>query len=209
LALNAIKLSKKLGSERYGIHAGFLIDIKSEEVGKNISYNLPSNRAKAIKRFCDAWEIISIEAGNNVDLYIENNVLSHSNVKTYSGKNPFFLTNYKGYLELKACIDFNLLLDIAHLNVSANSLGFNFNKDLNRLLLLSDYIHISENDGLHDQNKPITKKSKLLDKIHGYSLKEKCIVIEVYDDISKIFTSYGAIKNLLEFEKNENLIGGK
>ena len=44
LCKRAIRLSKKLGGMRYGVHAGFLIDIKPQEGGKKIGYRQLSDR---------------------------------------------------------------------------------------------------------------------------------------------------------------------
>jgi len=198
LCLNAIRLSKKLGIKHYGLHAGLLIDIKPNEAGKNISYSRLSNKAKALNRFREAWNVINGEAGDDLYLYIENNVLSIKNAKTFSGHNPLLLTDYNGYIELKQYLSFNLLLDIAHLNVSANSLGLDFDEELTKLLPLSNYIHISENDGLYDQNIPFSKNSLLLRKVQKYNLKDKYITLEVYDEIDRIVTSYDEVINLIE-----------
>jgi len=198
LCKNAITLSKKLRGSRYGIHAGFLIDIKPREAGKKIARRELSNRNKALSKFAEGWQLITDEAADDVDLYIENNVISSTNTKSYSGTNPFLLTDYSGYLELKEHVDFKLLLDLAHLKVSAKSLELGFNDELEKLLPLSDFIHLSDNDGLHDQNRPISPNSMLLKKLQGFYLKDKLITIEVYDEIENILTSYEAITSLVD-----------
>ena len=44
----------------------------------------------------------------NLSLYIENNVFSCTNAKTYEGHNPFMMSNFNDYKYLKEKIDFNL-----------------------------------------------------------------------------------------------------
>jgi len=198
LCKNAIRLSKKFGSKHYGVHAGFLIDFSPSEAGKKISYQHLNDRQKAIKRFCNAWDMLIDEANNDVSLYVENNVLSSTNARTYTERNPLLLTDHESYLELKEYMDFNLLLDIAHLKVSTNSLGLDFDEELEKLLQISDYIHLSNNNGLHDQNKPFTKNSSLIRKIKKYHLEGKLITLEVYSEIKKITSSYSVITELVK-----------
>jgi sugar phosphate isomerase/epimerase len=190
LCKNAISLSKRLNGCRYGIHAGFLIDIKPSEAGKKIAHKNLSNKKKALTRFSEGWEIIKNEAADEVTLYIENNVFSSTNCKTYSGNNPFFLTSYSSYLELKEYIDFDFLLDVAHLKVSAKSLDLNFNDELKKLFPLTNYIHLSDNDGLHDQNKAFDKNSEMLNTLKNYDLSHRIFTLETYSDLEEIRDNY-------------------
>ncbi len=147
----AISLSKILGSSKYGFHAGFLIDINKNEIGKKISKGNFYNREKAINKFNLAYETIQ-NFTDGVDLYIENNVLSKTNFETFNGSNAFMLTNFSEYKSLKENIDFNLLFDVAHLKVSVTTLGLNWEDEFTNMINASNYIHISDNDGFHDLN---------------------------------------------------------
>ena len=196
-AKKAISLSKKLGGTRYGIHAGFLIDFMPIEAGNKIVYREQSNRLKGINLFKDAWDILNDEAGDEVKLYIENNVYSNSNFSTFSNNCPLLLVDSNGYKELKEKIDFKLLLDVAHLKVSVNTLNLDLFQELTTLLPISDYIHLSDNDGLHDQNKSIAKNKSLFSIINKFSLKNKCITLEIYENIDEILKTHETIKNIL------------
>ena len=107
LCKDAIRLSKKIGGKHYGVHGGFLIDFRPKQAGKKIDYQHLNNKQKAINRFSDAWNILLDEANNYVSLYVENNVFSKTNSKTYLQENPFLLTSYSGYLELKEYFPYN------------------------------------------------------------------------------------------------------
>lgn len=194
LCMKAISLSKKLGGKNYGVHAGFLIDLKPNEIGRNISLDQLSERAKSIKRFVEAWNMLKSEAKNNINFYIENNVLSSSNSITFSGENPLLLTDYDGYLELKEHMDFDLLLDIAHLKVSSNTLKLDFENELKKLLPHTDYIHLSDNDGLHDQNKSFKKGSDMLKILRNYDLNGKIFTLETYCNITELKETYIRVK---------------
>ena len=194
--VSAIQLSKLLGGKKYGIHAGFLIDIKANEIGKKLSLDSLSNRDSALNQFKKAWSILKDEAGNDVALYLENNVFSKTNSKTYKN-NPFFLTDSEGYTELNNYIDFNLLTDIAHLKVSCNSLNLNFIKEADKFLSISDYIHVSDNDGQHDSNLGIKKNGDIFQVLKIHDLNNKTITIEVYRGLKQLTYSYNLILDLI------------
>ena len=197
LCKNAIKLSKKLGGKRYGVHAGFLIDFKPKEAGAKINHRKLADRNEALARFTDAWKEIGDEADGDVTLYVENNVFSSTNAKTFSGNNLFLLSDYQGYLELKEQVNFNLLLDLAHLKVSANSLKLDFVSEAKKMLPLTNYVHVSDNDGFHDQNKKLEYDSNILNCLKGFDFQDGTLVIEVYEDLELVKSSFEILQNYL------------
>ena len=109
--LEAIELSKKLGANKFGFHAGF-IDPRVRELGKKLSKDSIVNKDEAIDKFCNGFDKLKELAGT-LKLYIENNVFSITNYKTFEGINACMLTNFTEYQQLKKKINFNLLLDVA------------------------------------------------------------------------------------------------
>jgi sugar phosphate isomerase/epimerase len=192
----SIDLSTKLEAKKFGFHAGFFIDINVVEIGKHISKNTIYNKEKALKRFCDGYKYLSLQS-KNLELYIENNVYSITNYNTYNGNNIFMLTSQKEFNELKNYINFKLLLDIAHLKVSCNSLKNNFELELKTLLSLSDYIHISDNDSLHDLNNTLKTDSNIISLLKNENLDNKDFTLEIYDNITSIKKSYDSLKELI------------
>jgi sugar phosphate isomerase/epimerase len=186
---HAIELSKKIDANKFGFHAGFLVDIKVSEIGQRISKNDLYDKDMAIQRFCDGFQKLQNIAGD-LDLYLENNVFSSTNFKTYNGKNFFMLTNYAEYEQLHKSIDFKLLLDIAHLKVSSQTLGFDFEDEISKMILQSDYIHVSDNDGSHDLNLALRSDSKLMALLKKQDLAFKDFTLEIYDQMDKIKESY-------------------
>ena len=184
-----ITLSEFLDSKKFGFHAGFFIDIKVSEIGKKISRNNLFDETKSISRFCEAYEILK-KINNGVRLFIENNVFSKTNSETYNGENPFMMTNFSEYKALKEKIDFKLLLDVAHLKVSANTLGLNWENEFENMMNESNYIHISDNDGFHDLNNQLKKSSSLLAMIRQADTVNKDFTLEIYDNMYAIKTSY-------------------
>lgn len=193
---NAIKLSNKLNSEKYGLHAGFFIDINVAEIGNKLKQKTLSDKDKLMQRFCYGFNILKKEA-QGLELYIENNVISCGNLKTFNETNPLMLTNYEEYTELKKHISFKLLLDVGHLKVSANSLNLSFEDELDKLIGFSDYLHLSDNDALSDQNKYLTDNGNLLKLLKSYDLRNKIITLEIDGDCKNIKDSYNLMEMLI------------
>jgi len=193
---SVISLSKKLNSYKFGFHAGFYIDIRVDEIGKKIRRNKLFDKEKSTQRFCEAFnKLKKIEP--KVTLFIENNVFSSTNAATYEGKNPFMMTSFIEYKALKEKIDFCLLLDVAHLKVSSNSLGLNWENELTSMVAESNYIHISDNDGFHDLNNMVTKKSNFLSILSEQDNSIKDFTLEVYDGMESIKKSYDILNEVV------------
>jgi sugar phosphate isomerase/epimerase len=195
--VQAINLCKKLGSKKYGVHAGFLIDFLPSEAGKKISLKRINNLQDAYRRFNDAWSKLKNHAGSELDLYVENNVFSKSNLETYQQDNPFLFTDYQSWLEFSNNVESKLLLDFAHLKVSCKSLGLDFNKEVSKLVSLTDYYHISGNDGLHDQNQSISNDNEIITVLGDYSWQGKTFTIEVYESINSLHENFDFLQNKL------------
>lgn len=158
----SVELSKRLGAKKFGFHAGFFVDIRVNEIGKKISKDNLFDKESSIQRFCDGFNELQEIAGD-LKLYVENNVFSSTNAQTYENENLFMLTNSMEYKELKEMINFNLLLDVAHLKVTTKTLRLNLEEELSSMINQSDYVHISDNDALHDLNYKLQKDSDLVD----------------------------------------------
>ena len=190
----SINLSKKLNADKFGFHAGFYYNIPLDQIGKSITRQAIFDKKKSIVRFCSAFNSLK-EKHPTISLYLENNVLSHQNYKNFDD-NFFMLTNSYEYWDLCKKINFNLILDVAHLKVTCNSLNLNFEQEFDRLFSKSDYIHVSDNNGLIDQNKGLRKSSDLHKILSQYTWKNKTVTIEVYDSMEEITSTYNLINNL-------------
>ena len=193
----AIDLSVQLETGKFGFHAGFFIDIKVEEIGKKLSPSDITDKNEAFDRFCEAHELLKPFAGDDLVLYVENNVFSKSNFESFKGTNPLMLTDLSGYHELKSRINFNLLLDVAHLKVSCLTLGGNFKDELEKLFAISDYIHVSDNDGLHDINTTFEKDTELFRLLSNLDWTDKTVTLEVYEPLDKVKESLKNINLIL------------
>lgn len=195
--LRAIELSKLLGAQKFGLHAGYLIDFNPSETGNTISKRALANKEDALERMVEALSILKNAAGDEVTLYLENNVLSKKNKNEYGVNIPFFLVSLDDYLELSGLMEVNLLFDLAHFRVSQKSNEKDFEKDCSALMLVSNYIHLSGNDGFHDQNRCILGDHELMNVVSKVSLLNKTITLEVYDGEDSVLNSYNFLQNLL------------
>ena len=65
------------------------------------------------------------------------------------------------------------MLDLAHLKVSANSLELDFVSDARKMLPLTNYVHVSDNDGFHDQNKELENDSNILHCLRDFDFQDQ------------------------------------
>lgn len=192
---NSIDLSKRLGAKSFGLHAGFFIDISVNEIGKKISSIKVLNKNKSIIRFCEGYDFL-LKYAEGLELFIENNVLSEENFENYK-TNIFMLTSVNEYKDLKKQINFNLLLDVAHLKVSSNTLKLGFDKEFRFLVNESKYIHISDNDSFSDLNNVLKKGSHIYTLLKEQELKKKIVTLEIYDDIDSIKQCYELLQSIV------------
>ena len=88
-----------------------------------------------------------------------------------------------------------LLIDVAHLKVSSNSLNFDKIEFLNKCNHLADGHHLSDNDGLSDSNNKFDSKSWFWDHIDN---KKDYYSLEVYNiSNNEIIELINIVKNKL------------
>jgi sugar phosphate isomerase/epimerase len=152
----ALEWCQALGADRYSFHAGFLLDPKVDQLGRRIAHQGLFDRRESIAVFVDRVARLSKLAGQvGVKLMIENNVLSAKNAREFS-QNPLLMCDPHECRDVMAMLPDNLglLIDVAHLKVSANSLAFNpaLMFEMCRERIVGH--HLSDNDGLEDSNLP-------------------------------------------------------
>ena len=192
----SIEISKRLGANKFALHAGYLVDPDVSELGKKINKKVFIQRSKGIEKFSLGYNILKDFAGKEFNIYVENNVLSKNNYESFLFKNPLLFTDFNSYLELKEKLDFKILLDIAHLKVSCNSLNLNFFDEFEKLSKLTDYFHISGNNNISDNNLSICNDEVLNKLLNNFDLDNKIITLEIYSGIKDIQKSYDYLKNL-------------
>ena len=197
-AKKTIQWSKELNATKLAFHAGFLIDIPIEEIGKSIKKRKLIDKDEALNNFRQRVSLLKKIAGEEVDLYIENNVVSAKNYKNFDSINPFLFTDQKSWEELELQGVVKPLIDIAHLKVSCKTLDLNFEEEWHKLSKLTDYIHVSDNDGFSDNNRTIKEDGEIYSLLGNTELNGKTITLEVYDKLDEIKHSYRLIKKVLD-----------
>jgi sugar phosphate isomerase/epimerase len=192
----ALELTRLFGSNKFGFHAGFFVDRPVSEIGKQFGKSLLYEKKEALKRFIDGFFILRNEF-RDIELYIENNCYSKSNSLVYGSQIPFMLLCYDDYLTLTNEIDFKLLLDIGHLMVSANTCCLNFKQEFENMFDHSDYIHISCNDTLHDQNLGLTGKDELIGMLARRDWADKIITLEIYEGMEALTATHSIISSFI------------
>jgi sugar phosphate isomerase/epimerase len=185
----ALRLSEKLVSNKYAFHAGFLIDIPLLQVGKSVEKREMFDAERALEQFKKNAQTISDEFPQ-IELYIENNVISNRNYLNYDRFNPFFLTSAEGLSLLDGLTAYKPLIDVAHLKVSAITLDLDLELELERFMAKTDYVHISDNNGMADTNGPFKSSSEMFDLLSKYDFSNKTITLEVYAQEDELRSSF-------------------
>lgn len=145
---------KQLGVSVFSFHAGFLIDPTPSELGQKIQSRQLFDRQKSIDTFVKLVKQLAVEAGDlGVQLMVENNVVSQQNFDSFNG-NPLLMADPQECEFVLSLLpsSVGLLLDVAHLKVSATTLKFPIAEIFDRCENRIAGYHLSENDGLSDSN---------------------------------------------------------
>ena len=191
-----IRLSKVLGADRISFHAGFLIDITSAEIGRELSRSTLADGQRALARFAQGYAVLKERAGE-LPVYIENNVYSWANRQTYGPQSPFMLVCHFDYQMFSELMDFRFLLDVGHLHVSCHSLGLDFAEQLKNLIPHADYLHLSDNDALSDGHGPIREHGAICQSLQELNLVNKTISLEICAGLDALRHSYSVVQGLL------------
>lgn len=151
---NAIKISSALSAKYYGIHSGFLSDVSVKEIGGVIDASVTISRDEGMEIFVANVNALAKFANEyEVKLLVENNVLSYKNF-IHNRKNTLLLADpgdIKNFFH-EVNKDVKLLLDVGHLKVSSNTLGFDLNQAISDTEQWVNGYHLSENLGESDDH---------------------------------------------------------
>jgi len=157
----AIRWAVALGRPVYSFHAGFLVDPKLAELGRKIAARPLFDRGESLRRFVDRVGTLALEAEREgVSLLVENNVVAPANFAEF-GRDPLLLTgpDEAAYIMENTPDNVGLLVDVAHLKVSAQTLDFDPLNFLERCDRWIRGYHLSDNDGSCDSNDPVAADS--------------------------------------------------
>lgn len=157
--LKGLRWSKKANAPFYCAHAGFCIDPRPEDLGQKLTQSTAKiDRNKYWDLFLDSIRtILPIADALDIDFYIENNVTAKMNLNIH-GESPLLCSDPNEMEQLIKAVNhprLGILLDTAHLKVSANALNFSAEKAVKIVAPYVKAVHHSDNKGELDNNQPI------------------------------------------------------
>ena len=153
-AQRAIELSALVGSKYFSFHAGYLFDPDPSMLGNELKLTHKVAPAIGLRNFSNrVTKLADYSEERGVQLLVENNVLSYANTHLIND-NPLMASCPESTAELFSELPakVKLLVDVAHLKVSANTLGYCPYAYLERFDNLIGGYHLSDNNGLEDSN---------------------------------------------------------
>lgn len=160
-AEKAIQWAAEIGMSVYSFHAGFLFEPKVSELGKRIDRKQLYEREQSLAVFLDRVnKLANVAEAEGCRLLVENNVLSYNNFESF-GQNPFLMCTPDECLMVmnNTADNVGLLIDVAHLKVSARTLGYAPELMFDQCDQWIEGYHLSDNDGLSDSNLPVQEES--------------------------------------------------
>lgn len=155
---NGLRLAAAVRSPFFSAHAGFCVDPKPTELGQKLSRAEKIDREHHWMLFIDSVTQLMKDADKyETGFLIENNVLAPFNVYE-DGTNPLLCVDGPEMVRLMKDAyhpRLGLLLDTAHLKVSARTLLFDIEDTLKQVVPYVRAIHHSDNDGNSDTNEPL------------------------------------------------------
>lgn len=184
---DCVKMLSRIGCNVLSIHAGFMVEINPVQIGKQLDAKVVYNGEEAYDRFYKSYRYLSnLCANEGIKLYLENNVISEDNLRRFNGKNYMMMTDYKSIKYMMQNMDFNLLLDLAHLAVSCNALKLDYEEQCKLLAPYAKWIHMSNNDMVTDLHMPIDITSRIYKAYVEYIGKDIPVTLETKGTIEQI-----------------------
>ena len=151
-----VALSYAAGAPFFSAHAGFCVDPKPSELGRQLVQAASIDREANWAHFiASIREVLDRTRDLPTGFLVENNVLAPVN-RYADGTNPLLCVEADEQLRTISEINdrrFGLLFDTAHMKVSAGTLGFDLLGSTERLLPHIRCVHHSDNDGRVDDNR--------------------------------------------------------
>jgi sugar phosphate isomerase/epimerase len=185
---SAIDLSVELGAPFFSVHAGFAFKAKPEHLGGEVTKAPRVTLEEAHKSFVRSLQHLCAYAdGKGIKLAVENNVIASFNL--VDGKNLVGLCAtaediLQTYRDVGSS-SLGFLVDVGHLKVSAMSLGFDMQAFLDHVAPHVVAFHLSDNDGMTDQNRPFDEKAWFVPRLAEFP--NATMVLEAYNlDVATI-----------------------
>ena len=169
LVKKAVNVCVDINAPIFTFHAGFTVDPK--KLGIKFSREGIVDRDVAIKTFIMAsHEVLDYAKSRGVKLGMELNVVQKFNLD--KGKNKLLL--FADYDETKVFLkhfkknEIGLLLDLGHTSVTSHWLNFDKDKFVKKIKKSVVVVHASNNNGLQDQHRQLTKNCWQTSKLKNF-----------------------------------------
>jgi len=195
LAKKAIDLCRQIDSPLYTFHGGFTVD--PQKLGMKFSRENISTKPKAILTFINSlFELIDFAKSNGIKLAMEPNVVQKFNLTR--NKNELLLFAELDEIEILFKFfkknELGILLDLGHTSVTSHWLHFNRDNFVKKLQDRISAVHISNNNGLQDQHKSLTKNCWQVKKL-SFPKKIPIILESMNLTVDQIKQNLQLIKN--------------
>lgn len=198
LAKKAIDLCCDIESSLYTFHAGFTVD--PPKLGKPLPRINVNDRNDAIEIFVDeVKKIVNYANSRGIKVAMEPNVVQKFNL--VENRNDLCL--FAEYLEIEKLFkilrktSLGLLLDLGHTAVTSHWLKFDKDEFVQKCSKHTYAIHVSNNNGLQDQHRGLTKNCWAISKLKKF--KNNPIILETMNlSIDKIKQNIQIVKNSIK-----------
>jgi sugar phosphate isomerase/epimerase len=173
----AIDLSVTVGGAFYSLHSGYIAALKAHQLGR------PAEQAEAFRHATIDREaayhlmissvrgVADYAARHGKSLLLENNVISPLYLAR-APANPLLMTSAAEIVRFMKDVDranVGFLIDMGHAKVSATALKFNAHDFLDHVGPYVRALHLSDNDGLEDQNLPFGKEAWFYPRLKDFT----------------------------------------
>ena len=180
LCRTAIEFCADHSIPAYSVHAGFCVHAHPADLGRELTQLPRFPKVEARKIFVESLARLARRARElGVGLAVENNVVAPMNLvngrnELLLGARPQSLAN----LIYDTGENVSILLDLAHLKVSAQTLDFDVADALEAVKGMVRIVHVSENNGLRDENRLFETRPWFADFSSSHLKSVEYVVLE-------------------------------
>ena len=199
-----LDLAKQANAPFFAAHAGFCIDPDPKELGNQLIAK-EFDKAECWSRFLDSLsEILAYAEQLDTPFLIENNVIAEFNL--VNGENPLLCCDSAEISRLFKEMNFpkylGLLLDTGHFKVSAQTLGFNMDVEVEKIASYIKGIHHNDNDGKRDVNNQLTTDYWFFNHLSNYVSTPQVLEVKC-DSLGEVQEQFQLLTN--QINKNQLL----
>jgi len=163
----------------YSVHAGLSVDPAPKDLGQSLAEYIPRSLEEARGIFRENVEELATYANElGLDLLLENNVLAAFNAPDNINRLTLFcgLEDFRLFDQFFPQNNVGVLLDMGHLKVSSQTLGFDPEEAAYTVMDRTLAIHLHDNDGLTDGHQCFGRKAWFMNLIPKFRPDTKLII---------------------------------